>query len=160
MYKDIKQYSDGGKTRAFQACFNVFFVSIMIFSSVLNTTKIRQLYVELNIIDDKFGLLNVRFKYSRSTEIVQVLNIVLFTILFNLLEYFPQYGPGTTQFYNLVWIVNSLPEFINGIAIVSFVIVMTKIEKRFKTINKLIPDLIVNEKNIINTLESEMNNGK
>ncbi|XP_043279283.1 uncharacterized protein [Venturia canescens] len=91
-------------------------------------------------------------------DFAQLTEVIFWTILFNLLEYFPQALPGTTHNFVFVWIVNSYPQFVNSIAIASFAILMAKIRRRFEVINQVIPTMKIFQKSSSSNLEADMNN--
>lgn len=162
LFEKMKAYSLIVSLRMVQAYTGMVFVAFTIISSNLGDSKIRKVYAVLEEVDEKLKLLNVRFDYGRAMrrDIFRLLEVTIWTVIFNLLEYFPLIGPETTGFFDLVWLVNSLPQFFNSLAIAGFVFVIAKIRRRLEAINEFIPHLMIVEKNaVVSALEVETNNG-
>lgn len=140
---------------------NIGIMPLLIILCIVKFHNINLIIMSLVKLDRKLKFLNSSILYNLSMreDIVNIISIIIFTIIMGLTEYYNLLNAASTYMFDLTWIASQIPQFINSIAIATFVVMLAKIERRHKAINNLIFDLRNPTKEINTIVSVEMNNG-
>ncbi|XP_034183279.1 uncharacterized protein LOC117605732 isoform X1 [Osmia lignaria lignaria] len=128
--------------------------------SIRQSSKLRRVFKQIDNVDKNMKFFNTEIDYllCMRNDVLLLINTILITILFNLMDYYGFVDNDSNYMYVLMWIVEHIPDFINSIILCSFVILIDKIRFRFKEINMIL-NIITKGKSLGSISESsDVNN--
>ncbi|XP_054002150.1 uncharacterized protein LOC128888939 isoform X1 [Hylaeus anthracinus] len=128
------------KIRMIRYCTNIILLPSMMISSMHYSINIRRVHEKINNIDKNIKFFNTEIDHARcmKDDIVRIMNVIFFVILFNLMDYYGFLLNPDSDMYVLMWILDRIPDFVNTIIICSFAILINKIKFRFAKVNSIL----------------------